>query len=104
MIKMNNLDEKIYKEKYPEGYIQHYLAMFGAIQDNLLESNFESQNRMYLDNEGKEEFLELRNEVAKAKQQKDLNWFLQLAKFFEIENINLESLNKMFNSIEKFKF
>ena len=100
---MDKIEEKFYKDKYPDGYIQHYLAMYSVHQKRFCQDNFESQNRMYVDCEGKEEFLNLRNKVIKAKQQENLGWFLRMAIFYQIEDIDLESLNRMFEAIENFK-
>ncbi len=102
-MKIKRLEEAFYKNKYPEGYIEHYLAMYSVNGESLSDQGFEIQNKMYIECEGKEEFRNLRNEVIKAKQMEDLEWFLKLAVSYEIKDIDLNNLKRMFEAIEKFK-
>ena len=73
---MNETKEKFYKEKYSDGYIEHYLAMYSVHSKRLSNQDFDAQNKLYVECEGEKEFINLRNEVFKAKQQADMNWFL----------------------------
>jgi hypothetical protein len=103
-MKMKNLEKEFYKDKYPEGYINHYLAMYSVNRESLSDQDFEIQNKIYIECEGTEEFQNLRNEVTEAKQMGDLQWFLKLAISYEINDIDLNNLKRMFEAIEKFRF
>jgi len=95
--------EKILRNNYPDGYINHYLAMYSVHQKEFSSENFENQNAMYVACEGKDEFQNLKNEVIKVRQQADLELFLKLAITYKIEDINIDNLTKMFEAIEKFR-
>lgn len=99
---MNKLEEFL-KNNYPGGYIDHYLAMYSIHQSGMSNENFENQNSMYVAIEGKTEFQKLKNEVMKAKQQADLDKFLELAKIKWINDITLDDLTRMFEAIQLFK-
>ena len=49
---IDRLTERLYKEKYPDGYIQHYLAMYAANSKGLSEVEFKAFNKMYNECEG----------------------------------------------------
>ena len=101
---MENFDIlQICKEKYPNGYLDHYLAMYSIHQDGLADEYLENQNNMYVGIEGVEEFQNLKNEVSSARENKDLNLFLKLAIYHEIDEIDLTYMDKLFKSIEKHK-
>lgn len=95
--------EKFYRNKYPDGLIKHYLAMYSVNREGLSNQDFETQNKMYIEFEGVEEFQKLRREVIKAKEEEDLDWFLKVAIAEEILNIDLNNLNRMLESIKDFK-
>ena len=95
---------QLYKEKYPDGYLDHYFAMYSLHQDGFTNENFENQNSMYISIEGKEEFQSLRNEVLNARQNDDLDFFLKMAIYHDINEINLNHLDKLLKSIESHKF
>ena len=95
--------EEFLKKNYPDQYIEHYLYMYSIHQQGLSYVNFENQNKMYVACEGMEQFQKLKNEVVKARQQADLDWFLKLAIFNEIKDVNINNLAKMFEAIEKFQ-
>ena len=103
LIKMEKSEKIFYKDKYPDGYIEHYLAMYSTHREGVSDQDFETQNRLYIECEGKEEFQKLRDEVIEAKQQKDWQWFLRLSISREINNLDLNNLQKMFESIENFR-
>lgn len=96
-------DEELYREKYPNDYFDHYIAMFAANQPNTDVSNFSDQIELYLNFEGKDEFRELQNEVNQIMKNEDYKWFLKQAMADEIPNINLDKLRAMMNSIIDFK-
>lgn len=100
---MNKDEVKRYEDQYPEGYIKHYLAMYSIHQDDLLDENFENQNKLYIEFEGKEEFQNLVAEVVLAEKQEDLDLFLKAAIFYQISDIDLTDLKRMFEAIKLFK-
>lgn len=100
---MKKPEEKFFEDNYPDGYIEHYLAMYSIHQEGWSNEDFETQNGMYIAFEGKEEFQNLKNEVIKAKQQADLDRFLKLPIVKDIKGINLDNLARMFEAIETFK-
>lgn len=100
---MNKPKEKLYKDKYPEGYVEHYLAMYSANRKGLTNQDFETQNKMYIECEGEEEFQNLRTEVINAEKEADLDWFLKRAISWEINEIDLNNLKRMFEAIKDFE-
>lgn len=95
-------NEEQYKSKYPNEYFDHYLSMFSINQTELEESNFVNQLNLYLQFEGEAEFEDLRAEVNQIIKNGDLHWFLKQAKADKIENINMEILREIMNSIIKY--
>jgi len=53
-------------EKYPKGYLSHYLAMFTSNFDTPSVYNYETYNDLYIQMEGKKEFKEVRCILSKG--------------------------------------
>lgn len=83
------------KEKYSEGYFEHWLAMLSTMNSEFTKEGFEIQIKNYLDFEGVEEMHNLKNEVELITKNGDLNKFLKIGRQFDIEKINEQTLEIM---------
>ncbi|MEK7725495.1 MAG: hypothetical protein AAB336_14170 [Acidobacteriota bacterium] len=99
---MSKKQEKTYKDKYPQGFIDHYLAMYSLHRSGLSNQDFRDQNELYIECEGQEEFQGLIDEIVLAEKQEDLSWFLKSAISNGIDNIDLNKLKQMFEAIKHF--
>jgi hypothetical protein len=98
----NNLAE-ILEEKYPKGYLNHYLAMFASQFDKPSIDNFRMYTDLYIQMESKKEFSDLKNELKNIKKNNDLNLYLKYANDIEIANFGNKQLNDMIKVIETYK-
>lgn len=89
--------------KYPKGYLNHYLAMFTKLFDKSSLENYRMFTDLYIQMNGKNEFLNLKNELQTIKANKDLASYVKFANYFEMENFGIEELNEMIKVIEKYK-
>ena len=98
----NNLDE-ILEEKYPKGYLNHYITMFASLFNKPTIYNFKSYTDIYIQMESEKEFLDLKNELKNIKKNNDLNLYLKYANRYEIEGFETKQLNDMIKVIEDFR-
>lgn len=89
--------------KYPKGYLNHYLAMFTSQFDKPTLDNYKMYTDLYIQMEGKDEFINLKKELKNIKMNNDLDSYLKFANYFEIENFGIEQLNEMIKVIETYK-
>lgn len=92
-----NLDEK-----YPKGYLNHYIAMFVSLFDKTSIDNFKTFTNLYIQMEGKPEFVALKAELKNIQKNNDLNLYLKYANSFVIENFGSKQLNEMIKVIENY--
>lgn len=93
----------ILEEKYPKGYLNHYVAMFASVFDKPSVDNFKIYTDLYLQMESKKEFIALKNELANIKKNNDLNLFLKYANDFQLAEFRMKQLNDMIKVIENYK-
>ena len=98
----NNLIE-ILEEKYPKGYLNHYLSMFASQFDKPSIENFNMYTDLYIQMESKKEFADLKNELKNIKKNNDLKLYLKYANAIEITNFGTKQLNDMIKVIENYK-
>lgn len=89
--------------KYPKGYLNHYLAMFSAQFDKPTIENYNVYTDLYIQMEGKDEFIDLKKELKNIKMNNDLDAYLKVANYFEIEHFGIEQLNEMIAVIETYR-
>ena len=99
---MDKVSEEL-EIKYPKGYLNHYLAMFTSQFDKPSLDNYKIYTDLYIQMEGKDEFIDLKKELKKIKANNDLDSYLKIANYFEIENFGIEQLNEMIKVIETYK-
>lgn len=93
----------ILDEKYPKGYLNHYIAMFASQFDKPSIDNFKTYTDLYIQMESKKEFVDLRNELATIKKNNDLKLYLKYANCYELPGFGTKQLNEMIKVIEQFK-
>ncbi len=91
------------EKKYPKGYLNHYFAMFASQFDKPTLDNYKTYTDLYIQMEGKDEFVDLKKELKIIKTNNDLDSYLKIANYFEIENFGIEQLNEMIKVIETYK-
>jgi hypothetical protein len=95
--------EEILEGKYPKGYLNHYLTMFASQFDKPSRENFRMYTDLYIQMEGKKEFVDLRVELQKIKKNNDLRLYLKFANSLDIFGFGKKQLDEMVSEIEKFK-
>lgn len=98
----NNLSE-ILEEKYPKGYLNHYLSMFASQFDKPSLDNFKVYTNLYLQMESKKEFIALKDELKNIKKNNDLRLYLKYANGLGIADFGTKQLNDMVKVIETYK-
>lgn len=83
------------KEKYPEQYLDHWIAMFSIHNSEVTGENCISQISFYKEMEGEEEFQELQDEIELIIKNRDLHLFLPILKDYCGNNLEIDDLNKM---------
>jgi len=83
------------KEKYTEGYFEHWLAMLSTMNTAFTKEGFEMQINHYLDFEGEDEMRNLQNEVELILKEGDLNNFINIGNELGIEEVSQQSLESM---------
>ncbi len=91
------------KEKYPQQYLDHWIAMFSIRYSELSEENCIGQISLYKEMEGEEEFQELQNEIQLIIKNKDVHLFLPILKDYFDNNIKLEDFDKMLMTIVDYR-
>jgi len=89
--------------KYPKGYLNHYLALFTSQFKKPTLENYKMYTDLYIQMEGKKEFIDLKSELKIIKMNNDLNFYLKVINNYEIANFGIEQLNEMVKVIETFK-
>ncbi|MCK3684169.1 hypothetical protein [Maribellus sp. YY47] len=93
----------ILEEKYPKGYLNHYIAMFASVFDKPSVDNFKTYTDLYLQMESKKEFADLKNELKNIKRNNDLNLYLKYANDFQLADFGRKQLDDMIKVIENYK-
>jgi len=83
------------KEKYPEQYLDHWIAMFSIHNSEVTQENCISQISFYKEMESEEEFKKLQEEIALIIKNNDLNLFLPILKDYCGNHLGNDYLNKM---------
>ncbi len=99
---LNSISEKVDK-KYPKGYLSHYLAMFTSNFNTPSIDNFNTYLDLYIQMEGMDELIGVKDEIKKIKNSNDLGLFLKLANESGIENFGTQQLNELIKVIENYK-
>lgn len=89
--------------KYPKGYFNHYLTMFASQFDKPSLENFHMYIDLYLQMESKKEFLGLKEELKSIKSNHDIDSYLKVINYFEMEKFGKAQLLEMIKTIENFK-
>ncbi len=101
--KFNDTISEHLEEKYPKGYLNHYLAMFTANFNTPSIDNYQVYTNLYIQMEGIKEFNNLKTEIKNIRKNNDLNLYLKIINYSEIENFGKEQLNEMIKVIETYK-
>ena len=88
------------KEKYPEGYFDHWLAMYSTHNSEITEDLIMLHADAYRVFEGMEELLELKAEVQLIIKNDDLKGFIRVARGYGIREIELHHLVQMSEIIQ----
>ncbi len=99
---IDTISEKL-EEKYPKGYLNHYLAMFASQFDKPTIDNYKVYTDLYIQMESKKEFEDLKTEIKHIQKNNDLKSFVKIANYYGIVNFREDQLNEMISVIEKFK-
>ena len=94
--------EEILEEKYPKGYLNHYIAMFASQFDKPNKDNFIVFTDLYIQMEGRKEFASLKSEIGKIKSLKDEMLYVKFANHYPLAGFELKQLQEMFQAIEGF--
>mgnify|MGYP000489436363 CR=1 FL=1 len=97
--------DKIFEKlesKYPKGSLNHYFALFASHFDKPTLNNYKSFNDLYIRMEGKDEFSNLQKELQIIKTNNDLDLYLKIVNYFEIEDFGTEQLNEMIKVLETY--
>ena len=90
-------------DKYPKGYLSHYLSMFTTYFDTPSTINFRAYTDLYIQMESFKELEGVREEIKKIKNNNDLHLFLKLANRSGTKGFGLKQLKEMIKVIEGFK-
>lgn len=99
---LNSVDDEL-DDKYPKGYLNHYIAMFVSQFDTPSVDNFTVYTDLYIQMEGRKEFDALRAELKRIKANDDLRLYLKFANKYPIANFGIKQLDDMVRAIEGFK-
>ena len=99
----NNGLVELLEEKYPKGYLNHYLSMFASQFDKPSGENFRIYTDLYIQMEGKKEFVDLKAELKNIKKNNDLGLYLKFANGLDVLGFGKKQLDEMVKEIEKFK-
>lgn len=91
------------EEKYPKGYLNHYVSMFTSQFEKASVENYTMFTDLYIQMEGKNELAELKKEVKRIKSNNDLHSYVKFANYFQIENFGINQLKQMLKVIENYK-
>lgn len=95
--------DDLLETKYPKGYLNHYLALFAANIGKPSKENYRMFTDLYIQLEGKKEFIDLKTELERVKKNDDLYLYLKFANRFELENFGMTQWKEMIKEIETFK-
>lgn len=95
--------DDILEAKYPKGYLNHYLSMFAANIGKSSKENYRMFTDLYIQLEGKKEFIDLKAELERIKKNDDLFLYLKFANRFELEGFGMNQLKEMIKEIESYK-
>lgn len=95
--------DDILETKYPKGYLNHYLAMFAANIGKPSKENYRMFTDLYIQLEGKKEFIDLKAELERIKKNDDLFLYLKFANRFDLENFGMTQWKEMIKEIESYK-
>lgn len=95
--------DDILETKYPKGYLNHYLALFAANIGKPSKENYRMFTDLYIQLEGKKEFIDLKAELERIKKNDDLFLYLKFANRFDLENFGMTQWKEMIKEIEIFK-
>jgi len=93
----------ILETKYPKGYLNHYLAMFAANIGKPSKENYRMFTDLYIQLEGKKEFIDLKAELERIKKNDDVFLYLKFANRYELEGFGMNQLKEMMKEIETYK-
>ena len=88
-------------EKYPNGYFDHFLAMFISINTSFNEKQTLKQVELYKVMEGDKEFSNLKNELLLILKNNDIDKFSKICADYDCKFLNKEDLIKMAELIIK---
>lgn len=95
--------DDILETKYPKGYLNHYFSLFAANIGKPSKENYRMFTDLYIQLEGKKEFIDLKSELERIKKNDDLNLYLKFANRFELDGFGMNQLKEMMKEIETFK-
>ncbi|MCX7923115.1 MAG: hypothetical protein N3B21_14055 [Clostridia bacterium] len=84
--------EDYLEKNYPEGYFEHYIEMF---QSNVCQEGFEEHANIYIQIEGFDELKKLISEIELIKNNNDWKYFIELAKDYDREYLDLQNIKAL---------
>lgn len=94
--------EEALEERYPKGYLNHFIAMFSSQFNKPIKDNFIVFTDLYIQMEGRKEFASLKSEISRIKSQKDEMLYVRFANHYPLPGFELKQLQEMFQVIEGF--
>lgn len=92
---MNEFNEKLMDERYPEGYFDHFNAMFQFEADK---QGFKEHAKLYIKIEGFDEFKNLVNEILDISKNNDWDYFVYLAEKYNGKCKSLSNIKELAES------
>ncbi|MCX7709437.1 MAG: hypothetical protein N2484_06255 [Clostridia bacterium] len=89
---MNSFNEELMDERYPEGYFDHYIAMF---QSEMNRSGFKEHADLYIKIEGYSEYKKLVDEIQCIGKNNDWDYFVYLAKELGKDNLDYTHIKEL---------
>jgi uncharacterized protein with ACT and thioredoxin-like domain len=89
---MDDILDNMMDERYPNGYFEHYIAMF---QSHINKDGFKDHANFYIQIEGLEAFSELIEEINLINNNNDWSNFIALAKEFGKESMTVRDIKEL---------
>lgn len=99
----NNNVIEILDEKYPKGYLNHYITMFASQFNTPSVDNFKIYTDLYIQMEGKKEFEDLKQELKDIIKNNDLHIYLKYANNYEFVDFKMKQLTDMIKVIQNYR-
>ena len=89
-------------EKYPNGYFDHFLAMFASTPNETTIDDYRAHCEQYISIEGDDAFKSLKKEIEEIRDNNDIGLFIKLANTYELEKFGPGQMHEMMQIIEAY--